>query len=122
MPIDTTTALAANRAAIGLSCWTVPVTASKLFGIDISNDVSGKLYLRLGGTRDLALAAGTKGFQGDAKKLMLGIAAACDVADIVAVKLARKEGQISKLGTVLFIGASLGCLALGAKAATEETA
>jgi hypothetical protein len=50
---------------------------------------------------------------------MLGGAAACDIGDIVAVVLARREGKISNLGASLFIGASAACLALGAKALTE---
>lgn len=119
MPTDSATALAATRAAIGVSCWAMPQTASRLFGIDISDDVSGKLYLRLGGTRDLALAAGTMGFDEAARPLMLKIAAACDVADIVAVAVARRDGRISKIGAALFIGASAGCLVLGARALGE---
>ncbi|EHB59270.1 hypothetical protein MycrhDRAFT_1706 [Mycolicibacterium rhodesiae JS60] len=51
-------ALSATRAAIGASGWAMPITAGRLFGIDASKDVSAALYLRLGGTRDFALAAG----------------------------------------------------------------
>jgi hypothetical protein len=117
--MTTSNVLAATRAAIGVSCWATPVFASKLFGVDISGDVSGNMYLRLGGTRDLALAAGTAGMEGESKSLMLKIAAGCDVGDIVAVAIARRSGKISRLGSVLFYGASLGCLALGAKSLSE---
>jgi hypothetical protein len=77
------------------------------------------MYLRLGGTRDLALAAGTAGMEGESKSKMLKIAAACDVGDIVAVAIARRSDKISKAGSVLFYAASLGCLALGAKSLGE---
>lgn len=114
-----TDAIAGIRAAIGVSCWATPVTASRLFGIDIAGDVSGRLYLRLGGTRDLALAAATKGMGGASKPAMMKIAGACDVGDIVAVALARRGGSISKTGAVLFVASSVTCLALSARAATE---
>jgi len=39
-----------------------------------------------------------------------------DLADILAVAIAQREGKISRLSGALLAGASLGCLALGAKA------
>jgi len=94
----------------------MPVTASRLFGVDIRNDVSGSLFLRLGGTRDFALAAGPVVTEGRSKRRMLKVAAACDVGDIFAVAIAQRQGKISRLSAALLAGASLGCLAVGANA------
>jgi hypothetical protein len=112
--------LAVIRSAIGASGWLAPVTASRLFGIDIRNDVSGSLFLRLGGSRDFALAAGPLLTEGPSRTNMLKVAAACDVGDILAVAIARRQRKISRLSAAVFAGASLGCLALGAKALAES--
>jgi hypothetical protein len=112
--------LAATRTAIGASGWLMPITAGRLFGMDVSKDVSAALFLRLGGSRDFALAAGPLVTTGKASKRMLAIAAACDVGDIVAVEIARRRGKISKISAVLFAAASLGCLALSGKAIADQ--
>jgi hypothetical protein len=108
------------RAVIGLSAWVTPVFASRLLGVDASNDRSVRFYLKLAGTRDLALAAGTLTFAGEAKVQMMRIAAACDLADIAATLITRKQGDVSKAGTPLWIGASLACLAMTVKAQKES--
>jgi hypothetical protein len=115
-----TNAVSATRSAIGASAWLMPITAGKLFGIDASKDVSAALYLRLGGTRDFALAAGPLVTAGPSRRKMLIVAAVCDLADIAAVEIARRRGKISSLSAALFGGASLVCLALGAKALVDE--
>ena len=114
-----TNAVSATRSAIGASAWFMPITAGKLFGID-AKDVSAALYLRLGGTRDFALAAGPLVTAGPSRRRMLIVAAVCDVADIVAVEIARRRSKISSLSAALLGGASLACLALGAKAIVDE--
>jgi hypothetical protein len=116
------TALAAIRSAIGASGWLMPITAGKLFGIDASRDVSAALYLRLGGSRDFALAAGPLLAEGPARRRALQVAAACDAGDILAALLAHRAGKLSRAGTALFAGASLTCLALGAKALADQPA
>jgi hypothetical protein len=112
-------ALTAARATIGASGWAMPITAGKLSGIDASKDVSAALYLRLGGTRDFALAAGPLVTAGPARRRLLAIAAACDLGDIAAVTIARRNDKISTLSAALFIAASLACLALSGKAIAD---
>lgn len=113
------TALSATRAAIGASGWAMPITAGKLFGIDASKDVSAALYLRLGGTRDFALAAGPLVTAGAARRKLLAVAAACDLGDIAAVAIARRNDKVSTYSAGLFIAASLACLALSVKAIAD---
>jgi hypothetical protein len=119
MGVPTKSILATTRSAIGVSGWLMPITAGRLFGMDVSKDVSAALFLRLGGSRDFALAAGPL-VAGNANKQMLKIAAACDVGDLIAVAIARRRGKLSKFSTALFAAASLGCLALTGKAMAEE--
>ncbi|WP_354698525.1 hypothetical protein [Paraconexibacter sp. AEG42_29] len=113
--MNAATTLALTRSAIGASAWLMPITAGRLFGIDASGDVSAALYLRLGGTRDFALAAGPLLTDGPARARMVKVAAACDVADIAAAIVAHRTGKATTLSATLFVGASLGCLALGAR-------
>ena len=120
MAVPTKTLLAATRSAIGASGWLIPITAGRLFGMDVSNDVSAALFLRLGGSRDFALAAGPVVTSGAASTMLLKIAAACDIGDILAVAIARRQGKLSLFSTVLFGVASLACLALSGKAIAEQ--
>ena len=112
--------LSAVRSAIGASGWLMPKTAARLFGMDVSKDVGAALFLRLGGTRDFALAAGPLVTDGRAKTQMLKIAAACDLGDLLAVGIAHRRGKISALSAWLFAVASLGCLALSVKGFSER--
>jgi hypothetical protein len=122
MALSAATVSAVTRTVIGASCWLFPITACRLFGIDASKDVAASLYLRLGGSRDFALAAGPLLTEGASRRRMIQVAAGCDVGDIAAVLIAHRRGEISTAGATLFIGASAACLALGAKALTETAA
>jgi hypothetical protein len=98
----------------------MPITAARLFGMDVSKDVSAALFLRLGGSRDFALAAAPLLTQHRSRAQMLKVAAACDLGDIVAVGIAHRRGMISRSSAALFALASLGCLALSVKAIGES--
>jgi hypothetical protein len=120
MALATTVILGAVRSAIGASGWLMPTTAARLFGMDVSKDVSAALFLRLGGTRDFALAAAPLVTDGRSRTQMLKVAAACDLGDILAVGIAHRRGMISGLSASLFALASAGCLALTLKASSES--
>jgi hypothetical protein len=120
MQISMTQAITGTRAAIGLSCWTAPVAVSRLFGVDISNDRSGKFYIKLGGTRDLALATGCGTIGGDQKVKMLRIAAACDLADMAATVITYREGDVTKVGLCLWLLGEVACLGLTVGAMRES--
>jgi hypothetical protein len=120
MALATTTILAGARSAIGASGWLMPITAARLFGMNVSKDVSAALFLRLGGTRDFALAAAPLVTERRSRSQMLKVAAACDLGDIVAAGIAHRRGKISGLSAGLFMSASLGCLALSTKALFER--
>jgi hypothetical protein len=118
--MNMTQSITATRAAIGVSCWATPVLASRIFGVDVRNDRSAKFYLKLGGTRDLALAAGSGTIPVPGKAQALRIAAACDVADMIATVITRREGDVTKLGTGLWLVASGACLTMTIAAIREQ--
>lgn len=87
---------------------------------DNARDRSAKFYLKLGGTRDLALAAGSGTIPSPGKAQMLRIAAACDIADMVATVITWREGNVTKFGTGLWLVASGACLAMTIAAIREQ--
>jgi hypothetical protein len=88
--------------------------------MNVSKDVSAALLLRLGGTRDFALAAAPLVTERRSRSQMLKVVAACDLGDIVAAGIAHRRGKISGLSAGLFMSAPLGCLALSTKALFER--
>ncbi len=119
MTLRTVTVLAAVRSAIGASGWLMPITASRLFGMNVVKDVSAALFLRLGGSRDFALAVAPLVTEQRSRSQMLKVAAACDLGGILAAGIAHRTGKVSGLTAGLFAVASLACLALSVKAIGE---
>ena len=69
--------------------WLMPITAARLFGMNVSEDVSTALFLRLGGTRDFALVAAPLVTERRSMSQMLKVAAAAQV-QCVPVTAARR--------------------------------
>jgi hypothetical protein len=112
-------AVAVARCAIGGASWVAPVTAGRVFALKLESEANAPLLLRMGGTRDFALAAGVLGGTREARVRALRIGQACDVGDIAATLIAVRRGRMSPLAAALFVGASAACLVLGAKAASQ---
>jgi hypothetical protein len=69
--------------------------------------------------RHLALA-GSGTIPSPGKAQMLRIVAACDIADMVATVITRRQGNVTKLGTGLWLVASGACLAMTIAAIREQ--
>ncbi|XAY06684.1 hypothetical protein DSM112329_03561 [Paraconexibacter sp. AEG42_29] len=108
--------IAAARAAIGVASWTMPVTAGRLFGLGLGGETNAPFLLRLGGARDLVLAAGALEGTHPARNRALRVAIACDALDLAATTLAVRQGRMSKPAATLMAAASAGCMALSARA------
>src|SRR6202035_679492 len=107
-------AIVAIRANIGLGAWAAPRLAGRLFGLDAEANPQLPYVGRLFGVRDVALAAGVRASSGSARRLWLKIGMMCDAADVIA----GRNGEISKVSTVLvtapaLMGIGLGLAALG---------
>ena len=111
------------RASIGASAWIAPGLAGRLFGLDAIANPQLPYVGRLFGVRDVALAAGLQLSSGPSRRLWLQLGILCDAADSVAGILARRNGQISKLSTVLVTAPALLGIGLGIAGlqAAEET-
>src|SRR3984893_1520566 len=76
--------LAGLRLAIGVGAWATPRVAGKLFGLDATANPQAPYLARLFGARDVALAWGALGSEGDTQRQWLVAGLACDFADAPA--------------------------------------
>jgi hypothetical protein len=113
------------RMSVGAGAWLAPRLAGRLFGLDAVANPQLPYVARLFGVRDAALGAGLGLSSGRGRRVWLKLGILCDAADGVAGILARRNGEISKLSTVLVtapavLGIGLGVA--GMQAPTEPPA
>lgn len=112
-------ALVAVRLVIGVTSWTTPRLAGKLFGLDAEANPQSPYLARLFGVRDAALGWGVLGTQGDVRRQWLAVGIACDVADALAGIVGGRGGYLPKPTSALVSGTALAAVALGAAALNE---
>jgi hypothetical protein len=84
----------------------------RLFGLDADANPQLPYVSRLFGARDVALAAGLALSGGQGRRLWLQLGIACDAADAVAGLVAGRNGELSKLSTVLVTAPAVLAVAL----------
>src|SRR4051794_4389537 len=110
------------RAWIGSSAWLAPNLTGKLFGLDPSRNPQSAFMARLFGVRDLALAAGTLGSEGNARTQWLRLGVACDLADAGAAYLAGRNGTVPRHAAILAGGTALAAAGMGVAALSQSPA
>jgi len=106
--------------AIGVASWAAPRLAGKLFGLDAEANPQSPYLARLFGARDLALAWGALGAEGNARRQWLAAGLACDVADVLAGVAGGRGGYLPKVTSVLVSGTALSAVALGTAALRDQ--
>jgi hypothetical protein len=101
------------RAVVGAAAWIAPRPSGKLFGLDSNSNPQAPYLGRLFGVRDVALAAGTLGSEGEAQDRWLRAGIGCDIADAAAGIAAWRAGYLSTFSSVLVTAAALNGVALG---------
>jgi hypothetical protein len=109
-------ALVGLRMAVGVASWATPRLAGKLFGLDAEANPQSPYLARLFGARDLALAWGALGADGNARRQWLVAGLACDAADVLAGVAGGRGGYLPKVTSVLVSGTALSAVALGTAA------
>jgi hypothetical protein len=109
-------ALAGLRMAVGVASWATPRLAGRLFGLDAEANPQSPYLARLFGARDLALAWGVLGAEGNARRQWLVAGLACDAADVLAGVAGGRGGYLPKVTSVLVSGTALSAVALGSVA------
>jgi hypothetical protein len=98
---------------IGVASWTTPRLAGRLFGLDAGENPQTPYLARLFGARDVALAWGALGSEGDARRQWLVAGLACDAADALAGVAGGRGGYLSKSTSALVSVTALSAVALG---------
>src|SRR3712207_4849523 len=91
------------RIAIGVVSYLAPRLGGRLFGLDVARNEQAPYLARLFGVRDVALAVGALQSQGQTQKQWIQLGMACDVADVGAAFLGRRDGSLP-LGTAVLVG------------------
>jgi hypothetical protein len=112
--------LAGLRLVVGVASWTTPRLAGRLFGLDAEANPQSPYLARLFGARDVALAWGAIGTEGDARKQWLIAGLACDAADVLAGIAGGRRGYLPKLTSVLVTATAASAVALGAAALGDD--
>jgi hypothetical protein len=112
--------LAGLRLAVGIASWSTPRLAGRLFGLDAEANPQSPYLARLFGVRDVALAWGALGSEGEARKRWLTAGLACDVADVLAGIAGGRRGYLPKLTSALVSGPAVSAVVLGAAALSDE--
>lgn len=107
------------RIAIGVVSYLFPRLGGRLFGLDVANNPQAPYLARLFGVRDLVLAVGALQSSGPAQKQWLQLGMACDVADVGAAFLGKRDGTLP-IGTAIVVGGTaVAAAAMSAAAAGE---
>jgi hypothetical protein len=112
--------LAGLRVLVGVSSWTTPRLAGRLFGLDARANPQSPYLARLFGARDVALAWGALSSEGEARRQWLLAGLACDAADVLAGIAGGRRGYLSTSTSVLVTATAASAVALGAAALSEQ--
>ena len=111
--------IALLRIAIGVVSYLAPRLGGRLFGLDVASNPQAPYLARLFGVRDLVLAVGALQSSGASQKQWLQLGMACDVADVGAAFLGKRDGTLPA-GTALLVGGTaVAAAAMSAAAASE---
>jgi hypothetical protein len=116
---DVVKTLAGLRLAVGAISWAAPRAAGRLFGIDAEANPQAPYLARLFGVRDVALAWGALGSEGNARRQWLVAGLACDAADFAAGVAGGWGGYLPRFTSVLVSGTALSATVLGGLALRE---
>jgi hypothetical protein len=112
--------LTGTRTLIGGGAWLAPRLTGRLFGLDVASNPQLPYVARLFAIRDVALAAGLQGSDGDALRFWVQAGIACDAADLVAGVLAGRRGELSPFAAALVTGTALAAVGLGISVLRES--
>jgi hypothetical protein len=106
-----------GRMAFGVTVWPAPRLGGRVFGIDMDENPPAAYLARVIAAREVVLASGVYGTDGDARRQWLLAGLVCDCADTVAAIAAGRAGHIPKRASVSLtafaaLGAVLSALVL----------
>ena len=109
------------RLLVGGPTYLAPNFSARLVGFDPRRNPQAAFWARLFGVRDVALGVAALQTEGEARRRILQLTAACDAADFGAALMARRGGYLSAAPALLSAGLAAGACALTSAVAASET-
>ena len=107
------------RLLVGGASYLAPGLSARLSGFDPDGNPQAAYWARLFGVRDVVLGLGALQAEGEARRRIVRLTAACDAADLVSTLAGRRAGYLSPAATALASGVAITAGAVAAAAATE---
>ena len=107
------------RVLVGVATYVAPNLSAKLVGLQPARNRQAVYWARLFGVRDVVLGVGAERATGAARKQILLLAAACDVADVGSALMGRRAGYLSPVAALLTGGLAAGAAAVSVSARAE---
>lgn len=114
------TTLSLGRIAAGLGAYADPELAGKLFGLDAVGSPQAPYVARLFAAREVALGAVTLLARGRARRPVLMIGIAVDLADTATAVLGVRDRTVPTRGGVALIAPALAAVLAGASGLRGE--
>lgn len=106
--------LVRGRMTFGIAAWLAPRPVGRVLGLDIAGNPQAPYLARVLAVRDLVLALGARGTDGEAQRQWLLAGLACDGADTIAAIAAGRRGYLPKRTSRYLAAFALSGVALGA--------
>jgi hypothetical protein len=110
-----------GRMTFGVTAWLAPRPIGRALGLDVAGNPQAPYLARVLAVRDLALACGVLGTDGEARRQWLLAGLACDSADALAGIAAGRAGYLPKRTSVHLTGFALSGVVLAAVAFRERS-
>lgn len=108
-----------GRMTFGVAAWLAPRPVGKALGLDMAGNPQAVYLARVLAVRDLVLALGAYGTDGEVQRQWLLAGLVCDSADTLAGIAAGREGYLPKRTSVYLTGFALSGV-VGAAAVLRE--
>ena len=108
------------RVLVGGQSWLAPKLSARLFGFDPDGNPQAAYWTRLFGVRDVVLGVAALQTEGEARRRIVQLTAACDAADLASAVIGRRAGYLSGTTALLAGGLALGAGVVASAAAAAE--
>jgi hypothetical protein len=110
-----------GRMTFGVAAWLAPRRVGKALGLDMAGNPQAVYLARVLAVRDLVLAAGAYGTDGEVQRQWLLAGLVCDGADTLAGIAAGRGGYLPKRTSVSVTGFALSGVAAAAAVLREQS-
>ena len=95
------------RVLVGGQSWIAPKLSARMVGLDPDSNPQAAYWARLFGVRDVVLGLAALQTDGEDRKRVIQLTAACDAADLTSSVLGRRAGYLSGNAALLSGGLAL---------------